>query len=245
MTQKRRIPKTANQRLHECETHLYFLWDAHQLYQQQRERFKQIATELRVLVCETRTNKPLLLDLMDEYGFSYDVQPPGKHQGGPPLKPQPLPMVGWRDDPVQKKITEELSEAINSGDETKMKAVDKKLAALARPIPFREWVNKGLAVYIKPYDYSHKDLALAIAQQLGSSHEDESVEEPIIRLQQIMIGGETSDIAPMIVFAELVIRVGSMFVGHLVEHYGYKPRYFSTSANEGQTQFERQAFSKS
>ena len=231
MTKKPRIPKTANQRLHECETHLYFLFDAYHLYKQQRDRYKQIATELRVLVCETGTNKPLLLDLMDEYGFSYFVQPPGKHQGGPPLKPQPLPMVGWRDDPVQQRITEELSEAINSGNETMMKAVDKKLEALARPIPFREWVNKGLAVYIKPYDYSHKDLILAIAQQLGSSHEDESVEEPIIRLQQIIIGGETSDIAPMIVFAKQVITVGSMFIGHLVEHHGYKPRYFTNSAD--------------
>lgn len=230
MIQKRRIPKTANQRLHECETHLYFLWNAHQLYQKQRDRFKQIATELRVLVCETRTNKPLLLDLMDKYGFTYEVQPPGKHQGGPPLKPQPLTMIGWRDDPVQKKITEELSEAISSNDEMKIKAINEKLEALANPIPFRDWVNKGLAVYIKPYDYSHKDLVLAIAQQLGSSHEDESVEEPIIQLQQIIVGGETSDIAPMIEFAELVIKVGSMFVEHLVKHHGYKPKYFSTSA---------------
>src|SRR5664279_5665901 len=102
MNQKRRISKTANQRLYECETHLYFLSDANRLYQQQRERYKQIATELRVLVCETRTNKPLLLDLMDKYGFTYDVQPPGKYQGGPPLKPQPHQTVGWLDDPVQK-----------------------------------------------------------------------------------------------------------------------------------------------
>lgn len=230
MGQKQRIAKTAEQRLCDCETHLYFLWDAYRLYPQQRDRFKQIAAELRLLVCETKMNKPLLLNLMDVYGLSYDVQPPGKYQGGPPLKPQPLPMVGWRDDPVQKQLTEEISEASGSGDEAKMKAIDSKLEALARPVPFREWVNKGLAVYVRPYDYSHRELVLAIAQQFGSSHEDDSVEEPIVRLQQIVIGGETSDIAPMIVFAEWVIRVGEMFIRHVVEHHGYKPRYFQQQA---------------
>ena len=226
MSRKPRIAKSDAQMLSDCETHLYFLWDAYRLYSQQRERFKQIATELRILVCETRQNKPLLLDLMDKYNFEYEVQPPGLREGGPPLKPQPMPMVGWRDDSEHKEISEELSKAIESGDKGKMVEIDKKLADLATPIPFREWVNKGLAVFIKPYDYSNRELTLAIAQQFGSSHEDDSVEEPIVQLQQIIIGGETSDIAPMIVFAESVIHVGKMFISHLVSNFNYEPQYF-------------------
>jgi len=226
MSQKPRIAKSDDQILIDCETHLYFLWDAHRLYSQQRERFKQIAAELRILVCETKKNKPLLLDLMDKYNFEYEVQPPGLSQGGPPLKPQPLSMVGWRDDPQHKEISEELSKAIESGDDAKKKEIYEKLASLAKPIPFHEWVNKGLAVFIKPYDYSNRELTLAIAQQFGSSHEDDSVEEPIARLQQIIIGGETGDIAPMIAFAEYVIQVGKMFISHLVSNYSYKPQYF-------------------
>lgn len=116
--------------------------------------------------------------------------------------------------------------AIENGDEEKMAEIDKKLADLAKPIPFREWVNKGLAVFIKPYDYSHRELTLAIAQQFGSSHEDDSVEEPIVQLQQIIIGGETSDIATMIVFTEAVIHVGQMFISHLVNNFDYEPQYF-------------------
>ncbi len=85
-------------------------------------------------------------------------------------------MVGWRDDPVHVQLSEQLSEAIASGDKTQMEAVERRLAELARPVPFRQWVNQGLAVYIAPYDYSHRELVLAIAQQFGSSHEDESVE---------------------------------------------------------------------
>lgn len=223
---KPRVPKPPAQRLAECETHLYFLRDAHRLYPQQRDRFKQIAAELRILVCETRTNKPLLLDLMDEYGFVHEVQPPGSSKTGPPLKPGPLSMVGWRDDPIHLEISQQLSQANKSGDKDQMQALDRRLAELARPVPFREWVNNGLAVYIAPYDYSHRELVLAIAQQFGSSHEDDAIEEPILLLQKIYICGETSDIVPLIVFAEFVISVGLRFIRHLEECHGFQPRYF-------------------
>jgi hypothetical protein len=226
MPKKRRISKSIDQRLKECETHIYFLWDALRLYPKERDRFKQIATELRVLVCETRHNKPLLLDLMDYYEFTHYVQPPGLNSNGPPIKPQPIPKVGWRDNPVQQAITEELTNAIESGDSAKVKEIEDKLAKLAHPVPFREWVNKGLAVYIKPYDYSYRELTLAIAQQFGSSHEDDSVEEPIVRLQQIFIGGESSDIVPLIELARYVLKVGTRFIRFLVENHSYNPKYF-------------------
>jgi hypothetical protein len=93
---KPRIPKSLEQRVQDCETHLYFLWDARRLYPAQEDRFKQIAAELRILVCETRTNQPLLLNLMEELDFTFDVQPPG-----PPFDNWSIPMVGWRDDPAQ------------------------------------------------------------------------------------------------------------------------------------------------
>ncbi|MEX5215360.1 MAG: hypothetical protein AB7G48_17240 [Nitrospiraceae bacterium] len=214
----------------DCETHLYFLWDALRLYPKERDRFKQIAAELRILVCETRKNKPLLLNLMDEFAFVYEVQPPGMSASGPPLKPQPLPMVGWREDPIHAEISERLSRAIESGDTAQMKEIDRRLAELAKPIPFREWINRGLAVFIAPYDYSHRELVLAIAQQLGSSHEDDSVEEPILRLQQIYIGGQRGDLAPMIVFANDVLSVGVAFIRHVESDHSFQPRYFRGKA---------------
>lgn len=229
-TRKRRVSKTSAERLTDCETHLYFLWDARRLYPEQRERFKQIAAELRVLVCETRMNKPLLLNLMGEYGFVYEVQPPGVSGSGPPLKPQPLPMVGWRDNPIHAEISEQLSRAIQSGDRGEMEEIDRRLAELARPVPFRDWVNRGLAVFIEPYDYSHRELVLAIAQQFGSSHEDDSVEEPILRLQQVYLGGERSDLAPMTVFADSVLSVGVGFIRYVEQHHGFRPQYFRGEA---------------
>lgn len=230
MARKRRLQKTAAQRLNDCETHVFFLWDALRLYRDQRDRYKQAAAELRVLVCETHHNKPLLLDLMDKYGFKHEVQPPHRRSGGPPLKPQPVPMVGWREDPEQNAISDELADAMHSQDQTKMQDINRKLENLACPIPFREWVNKGLAVYIFPYDYSHRELTLAIAQQMGSSHEDESLEEPIVRLQHVVLAGETSEVATLIDFAHYVLSVGIDFLKHLVTRHGYQPKHFTITA---------------
>ena len=120
----------------DCETHLYFLWEARRLYPEQPDRFKQIASELRVLVCRTATNHPLLLDLMDELNFSHEVPPPG-----PPFDKQPTPIVGWRDEPIQQELTAEAQASL--GDEGRIAAVLEKQAGLRRAIPLREDVDKA------------------------------------------------------------------------------------------------------
>ncbi|QDU27860.1 hypothetical protein ETAA8_29510 [Anatilimnocola aggregata] len=219
MSAKPRIPKSLEQRLQDCETHLYFLWDARRLYPAQEDRFKQIAAELRILVCETRTNHPLLLKLMEEFAFPFDVQPPG-----PPFDKQPITMVGWRDDPAHKQLTAEVQAAI--GDEQKLSQVLQRQASLRRPVPFREYVEKSLAVFIAPYDYSYRELILAVAQQVGSSHEDLTVEEPLIKMQHVRLAGHQGHIAPLIVFTELVLEVGRLFVEFLVQTQNYEPRYY-------------------
>ncbi|MBT5051424.1 MAG: hypothetical protein HOM58_23215 [Rhodospirillaceae bacterium] len=223
---KRRIAKSPEVRIAECETHLYFLWDARRLYLQQPERYKQIAAELRILVCETKSNGPLLLDLMDQYDFQHEVQPPGSDPSGPPLKPGPINLVGWRDDPDHKEISERLQKATKSENKDEMAEIDRRLAELAIPISFREWVNKGLALYIEPYDYSNRDLVLAISQQFGSSHEDETVEEPIVQMQQLQLLGQSSELLILVNFADYVISVGTAFISHMMEKHGFEPRYF-------------------
>lgn len=45
-------------------------------------------------------------------------------------------------------------------------------------------------------------------------------------MQRLIIGGEESHIAVLIGFADLVIKVGSMFMEHMIEKHGYDPRYF-------------------
>ncbi len=156
---------------------------------------------------------------MEELGFSYDVQPPG-----PPLDKQPIPMIGWRRDAEHQALTAELQEAM--GDEAKLGKVLEKQAALRRAVPFPAFVEKALAVYIAPYDYSYRELVLAVAQQVGSGHEDTAVDEPLLQLRQFVIGGDEGHVAPLLNFADLVLKVGASFVAFVAEKQGYKPKYF-------------------
>ena len=127
---KKRIRKPTEQRVEECEAHLYFLWDACRLYREQKDRYKQIAAELRVLVGDHKPERRLLFSLMNEYGYHYEVQPPG-----PPFDKQAIPMVGWRDDPAQHAMTAEVQKAL--GDEKKLGELLGKQAALRRSVPFQ------------------------------------------------------------------------------------------------------------
>lgn len=219
MSPRKRIHKAPEQRLVEAETHLYFLWDARRLYRDQPDRYKQVAAELRVLVAEHKPDHRLLISMMDHYGFTYEVQPPG-----PPLDKQSIPMVGWRDDPTQHALATELEDALGKGE--KLEAVLQKQAALRRPVHFSEYVEKGLAVYIAPYDYSYQDLVRAVAQQEGSGHEDRLVDESLAQMHSVRLGNEETHIAVLINFADLVIKVGSFFITHVVHNHGYQPRYF-------------------
>lgn len=223
MSAKNRVRKSSKARLAECETHLYFLWDARRLYQEQRDRYKQIAAELRVLVGDHKPARRLLIAMMEEYGFSYEVQPPPS-----PFDKQAIPMVGWRKDPNHLALAQQVEAALDNAQ--KMERALAAQAALRRPVPFAEYVECGLAVYIAPHDYSFRDLVLAIAQQMGSSHEATAVDESLTQMGRIILGGEESHVAALINFADLVLTVGVLFTGHVVEHNSYEPKYFRLGA---------------
>lgn len=226
MVQKEKVAKSRQRRLSECETHLYFLWDAYRLYSKQPERFKQIASELRVLVGDHRPDRRLLLAMMEEYGFSYAVQPPG-----PPFDKQPIPMVGWRDDPEHKALANALATA--GGDQEKHSAALEKQAALRRPVPFREFLERGLAVYIEPHDYSYCDLVLAVAQQIGSAHEATVIDKPLLEMEATTLGTQRGHVAPLLELATLTLHVGSLFLAHVARNYGFRPRYFVRTHGAG------------
>jgi len=219
----KKVNKTSEGRLRDCESHLFFLWDARRLCNEQRDRYKQVAAELRVLVADHNPKQRLLLSMMDEFGFSYDVQPPG-----PPLDKQPIPMVGWRNDPEHQALTQQVQDAM--GDPQKLQAALAAQEALRRPVPLPEYIERGLAVFISPYDYSYARLARDIAQQIGSGHESSNVDVPLAQMGNIVIGGEEGHIVTLLNFADLILHVGQLFIGHMVEEFKYKPKYFSVGA---------------
>ena len=207
-----------NDLLQSCEDHLYFLWDAYRLYHEgQRPRYKQIAGELRVLVCKTQTNHPLLLDLMDAYKFTYDVHPP--EMGIFPYR-QSIPMVGQSADPH----TREEAEA-GLWNTLKPEELARIREAAARPVPLHEFVDFGLAVSIAPDEYSYCRLALAVAQQFGSGHEDPKLDWSIADLRAIRTGEHSAAIGPLLSLAEVIIQAGTEFIAFLQDRHGYKPTY--------------------
>jgi hypothetical protein len=62
--------------------------------------------------------------------------------------------------------------------------------ALRRLVPFPEFVESALAVYIAPHEYSFRDLVLAVSQQVGSGHEDTSMDKPLMQMRQFVLGGD-------------------------------------------------------
>lgn len=214
------LSKTTEARLRDCEAHLFFLWDARRLSNEQRDRYKQVAAELRVLVADHNPKYRLLLVMMDDFEFDYNVQPQS-----PPFDMQPITMVGWRKDPEYQKLTQQVQDAM--GDPQKLKNVVAAQKALRRPVPLSEYVESGLAVFIKPYDYSYGRLVRDIAQQMGSGHEGLHVDVPLAQMGNIVIGGEESHIVTLLNFADLIIHVGQLFIGHMVKEHGYEPKYFS------------------
>jgi hypothetical protein len=216
---KRRVLKSTQERISDCEVHLLFLYEAFMRFPQQYDRYKQIAAELRVLVCAKGRNEPLLLDLMDELGFTYDVHPPG-----PPFDKQPIDLIGWRDDPVHQDLTREVQRAL--GDDQKLTAILEKEAKLRRSMSLRDYTDKALAIFMAPFDYSYRDLILAVAQQCGSSHEDRGIDEPIAHMRSLVLGGCESHVAPLIGYTQHVLDGGAKFIFYLVEKGLYRARYF-------------------
>jgi hypothetical protein len=179
-----------------------------------------VAAELRVLVADHNPKNRLLLEMMKEFNFDYSVQPPG-----PPFDKQPISMVGWQKDPDHQALTQQVQDAM--GDPRKMEDALAAQAALRRPIRLPEYIESGLAVYIKPYDYSFGRLVRDIAQQIGSGHEGLNVDAPLAQMGNIVIGGEESHIAALLKFADLIIHVGQLFMGHMVQEHAFEPKYFS------------------
>lgn len=81
------VPKQRLRLLTDCESHLKFLSESLERLQHEVDRYKQLAAGLRILVCSTRSNKPLLLDLLDDYGLTVLVHPMPRTASPTPVRP--------------------------------------------------------------------------------------------------------------------------------------------------------------
>lgn len=207
----KRIPKSLERRIGDCESHLRFLSEALQAYETEPDRYKQVAAELRVLVCSEGRNHPLLLDLMDDLDFTYELRPIRD-------LPFPLRMVDepWPEIPPE--IQAQGNAAIMAWWRTQQK-----------PIPLRRFVDSGFAVFIEGRTFTNKELILAVAQQLGSSHEDPTVDRHLAELETYIIGGFSGYGATLRSLGPAVLDAGVKTVLHAAKTNGYTPQFFGAS----------------
>ena len=78
-----KVPRKREELLDRLRDHIRLLQDyCHRAFEERDSAYLgEIATKLRLLVCESGTNKPLLLNLMDEYEIRVTIR-----LGGPPIK---------------------------------------------------------------------------------------------------------------------------------------------------------------
>ena len=158
-----RTPKSGDRLVADLESQLKFLSEAVRALATEPDRYKIVAAGLRVLVCDFGSNKPLLLDLMDELELGYTISP---------LQdlPFPLPMVDEFDQEPDADFSSMAPEEIWAYHRSRGKSYS-----------LREFVARGLAVYVLGHAYSYSDLIRTLAEQSGLGHEDRAIDEKIGR----------------------------------------------------------------
>jgi plasmid stabilization system protein ParE len=202
----RRLPKTGERLVADLESQLKFLREALLTLPTEPDRYKQLAAGLRVLVCAFGSNRPLLLDLMDEVGVEYMISPL-------PDLPFPITMVD--------EIDEEPTTDLSSMTPDQIWAYHR---SRGKSYGLREFVLRALAVYVLGHAYSYAALIRTLAEQSGLGHEDWTVDQNMVELESFIIGGFQGHVAPLRSLAEHVLAAGIDVVNKAAS-MGYRPQY--------------------
>lgn len=208
-----RLPITADRRVAALETHLKLLRESVARFAAEPDMYKLIAGTLRVLVCDFKQNKPLLLDLLDDLESGYSIGPD-------PGLPFPIQLV---DEPELESPAD-----FNSWP---MDRIWEWHRSRGKVYPLREYVRRALAVFVLGESYSYEKLVRTLAEQSGLAHEDSSVDRNVLAMESVAIGGYIGHSAPLVGLAEHVLAAGKAAVAKAVS-LGYTPHYLAVSGSE-------------
>ena len=184
---KDRIAKTLEQKIHDLDSHLYILRESRQGLSESDSHLKAMAAELRTLVCSSSGTEGLLWRLVDELGVDDRMllHVPEKLRRDH-LKAQGLKFYL---DPIKRggKGNPKLPP-----DQYHLKYVIKEC----------ESVFAGG----KPLTYEY--LIRAVAQQMGSAHEDDGLEPALVELQSILTEGLATIIHILCEVTDLTLEIG-------------------------------------
>ena len=195
-----RVAKPLAQRLRDLDDHLYLLTVGINGLQHDSAFLKSVAAELRTLVCLSSGTEGLLWRLADELGVSDEMKL--KCFSGinlaHPLSQDLAFMVIPLDRPDE--------------GHPRLEAED---------VPLRYIIKKCAAVYILGQELTHEYLIKAVAQQMGSAHEDDEIELALVRLGEIFEKGIEPYFKILAKDADLILEVGQRVLDHAVANQGY------------------------
>ncbi len=84
-------------------------------------------------------------------------------------------------------------------------------------------------MFVRPYDYSFCKLVRAIAEQSGTAHEDDSIEEGVAAMKQVIIGNDHSHIVVLVEFSDTVLNAGVKFLEYMVKNDKYQCSRFNAT----------------
>lgn len=210
MTQRRpnRIPKTLARKLADVEDHLYLLRGHLHGLKDDPAHIKARAAELRTLICRSSGTEGLLWRLVDHYGVSDAVH---LHVAGRVNPDHPL--------------ARGLSFAV-AIIQRPTPALEPKLSSAI--YSFKEIIKEYEAVWtLGMKRYTHEQLIKAVAEEVGSAHEDEGIEPGLSAIEDILLNGVAPYVPILAVNAELTLEVGERVLEHAEAVGGYRRRRFS------------------
>jgi len=190
----KRISKSLLEQLEALDDHLFLLRQNLLGLQKDEAYFKVIAAELRVLVCPSRRTEGLLWRMVERMDVSdaVNLQLAGNIDVNHPFAAKiPIPTFAFV--PIQR-------------------------AGLGHPdLPshsysLRKVIKYCDAIFVTGKGLTHEYLIKAIAQQIGSAHEDNAIELPLATLKAMFINGTKPYIPILTLVAELALQVGERVI---------------------------------
>ena len=204
MARHSRIPKSLDEKIRDLDHHQFLLREGLHGLSRDPAYLKSIAAELRTLVCYSSGTEGLLWRIANELNVSDTILLEAAFSVN---KDQPI-TAGLRFATIP----------LNRPG-TAPPGITPELHSLKEIIKEYEAVHlssfRGIAI-------THEYLIKAIAQQMGSAHEDDGVEPNIRRLQRLFFNG-TQPYTPVLAFdAELALQVGERVLDHCENNLSYQ-----------------------
>jgi len=202
MARKNRIPKTLDRKLRDLDDHLYFLKESLvKLSNGDSAYLKTLAVELRVLVCKASGTEGLLWRVIDELHLhdAVHVHLAGNLDRGHPLA---------------KRLQFMFLPIFRAGQG------DPRLAPAHYSL--KGIIKECEALVVSGDGYTHENLIRAVAEQMGSAHEDEGVEPHLIELSGTVISDQAALNSILMSEADLVLEVGERVLGEAEQTQGFK-----------------------